>query len=393
MTSRAFLASTTSLTVLLAALTASAADWPQWRGSARNGNSTETGLLKAWPAGGPKRVWMFENAGLGYSGPAIVAGKMYTMGTRGDEEVLLALDANTGKEVWAAKLGPILSNDWGNGPRGTPAVDGNLIYAMSGKGDLSCVQAADGKVVWTKAMTALGGKRPNWGYTESVLVDGDLVLCTPGGAQGAMAALDKKSGKVVWQSKDFTDEAHYSSIIPIDHDGKHQYVQLTSKSVVGINAKDGKTIWRSEWPGKTAVIPTPIYKDGHVFVVSGYGVGCKLIKLGPNGQASDVYENKTLVNHHGGVILVGDFLYGHSDSGGWTCQNFKTGATAWQTGRQGLGKGAIGYADGMLYCLEESSGNVVLIELIRKPGPKKAASNSIPKPPSAPRVARFGPTR
>ena len=338
---------------------ARASDWPQWRGPDRTEVSKETGLLKQWPASGPKRVWLYENAGNGYSGPAIAGGKLFTMGTRDGGEILIALDANTGKEIWTAKIGPVLNNDWGDGPRGTPAVDGDRVYALGGQGNLICASIADGKVLWQETMQNLGGRVPGWGYTESVLVDGNQVVCTPGGGKGAIAALDKMTGKPVWQSKEFTDGAQYSSIIAIDHNGARQYVQLTMKSLVGIAPGDGKLLWKSEWPGSTAVIPTPIFHDGHVYVTSGYGVGCKLVKLGANNQVSDVYANKVMKNHHGGVVLVGDHLYGHADAG-WTCQDLKTGKEVWN--HRGFGKGAIASADGMLYCLDEGSGTVVLID-------------------------------
>src|SRR6185369_4884167 len=145
-------------------------DWPQWRGPDRTDVSKETGLLKQWPAEGPKRVWLFKNAGNGYSGPAIVAGKLFTMGTRDDSEILLALDADTGKELWTAKIGSVLNNNWGDGPRGTPTVNEDRVYAMGGRGDLVCATVADGKVIWQQSMRDLGGKTPGWGYTESVLV-------------------------------------------------------------------------------------------------------------------------------------------------------------------------------------------------------------------------------
>lgn len=338
-----------------------ALEWPQWRGPERSDLSKESGLLKSWPAEGPRRVWLFENAGQGYSGPAIAGGKLFTIGTREGAEILLALDANTGKELWTANVGEVLENNWGDGPRGTPSVDGDRVYALSGAGNLLCAAVADGKVHWTKSMDDLGGQRPRWGFTESVLVDGQRVLCTPGGSRGALAALNKATGEVLWQSKEFTDGAQYASMVPATFHGVPQYVQLTMNSIVGIAAADGKKLWRSDWPGRTAVIPTPIcYKD-HVYVTSGYGVGCKLVRIGPGNQASDVYENKVMKNHHGGVILVGEHLYGHSDGAGWICQEFLTGNEVWCE-RSKLGKGAIGYADGMFYCLEEDSGTVALIE-------------------------------
>ncbi|HSH94586.1 MAG TPA: PQQ-binding-like beta-propeller repeat protein [Roseimicrobium sp.] len=342
-----------------------AADWPQWRGPDRTDISKETGLLKTWPATGPKQLWVFKDAGFGYSGYSVAAGKLFTMGAKEDGEYLIAVDAVKGTQLWTAKMGSVLRNGWGDGPRGTPTVDGDRVYALGGDGTLVCVKVADGKEAWRTTMASLGGKVPGWGYTESVIVDGKNVICTPGGPQGALAAFDKVSGKVAWRSTDFTDGAQYASIIAINHNGARQLVQLTMKSLVGIDAATGKTLWKSEWPGQTAVIPTPIFADGSVYIASGYGVGCKLVKIGPGNAVSDVYMNKVMKNHHGGVVLVDGHLYGFSDGSGWVCQNLKTGDEVWaEKGK--LGKGAISYADGMLYLLEENSGQVVLIEASSK---------------------------
>lgn len=350
--------------LLASAFLTTAADWPQWRGPNRDDISKETGLLKQWPEGGPKLAWMNKDVGLGYSGYAIAGGKLFTVGLRGDTELLIALDTKTGKELWATPVGPMLKNGWGDGPRATPTVDGDLVFAMSGTGTLLAAKTADGKEAWKAAMRDFGGKTPGWGYCESVLVDDGKVICTPGGGQGTLLALDKVTGKKVWQADGWTDGAHYSSPIVATHNGTRQYIQLTSQHVAGVNAKDGKVLWKSEWPGKTAVIPTPIFKDGHVYITSGYGVGCKLVKVGADNAVSDVYMNQNMVNHHGGVILVGDKIYGHSDKGGWTCQDFKSGAVTWSS--NDLKKGAIHCADGMFYCLEEGSGTVALIEVSAK---------------------------
>jgi outer membrane protein assembly factor BamB len=347
--------------LLLQSPCASGLDWPQWRGPDRTDISRETGLLRSWPAGGPKRVWLYENAGEGYSGPALVGSNLFTLGTRDESECLLALDRHTGKELWVARIGSVFRERRGNGPRCTPTVDGERVYAMTGQGELACVNVADGKVLWEQDMTDLGGRIPNWGYTESVLVDGDKVVCTPGGSKGALAAFEKKTGTLLWQSTDFTELAHYSSMIAADIDGIRQYVQLTERAVAGIAAKDGSLLWKSGFPGRTAVVPTPIYKDNHVYVTAGYGAGCKLVKIAPGNQVSDVYENKVMKNHHGGVVLVGDHLYGYSDGSGWLCQNFKTGQEVWSE-RKALGKGAVSCAEGMLYCVDEESGTVVLLE-------------------------------
>ena len=346
---------------LLTATLAPAADWPQWRGANRDDISAETGLLKKWPASGPKKVWMFDDAGLGYSGYSIVGDTLYTMGARDAVEYVIAVDVTTGKEKWSTEAGPLYTNGWGDGPRSTPTIDGDHLYTIAGRGNLVCLATATGKKVWEVSMTDdLGGKLQSWGYTESPIIEGDLVVCTPGGSEGTLAAFDKKTGKKKWQTKDWTDNAQYSSIIGVTHNGGRQLIQLTMQTLAGVDPSNGKVLWTSEFPGKTAVIPTPVFKDGQVFVAAGYGVGCQSVKIGAGNQVEKLYENTNMVNHHGGVVLVGDHLYGYSDKGGWTCMELKTGEVVWAD--KSAKKGAIHYADGMLYLLEEDSGTVILIE-------------------------------
>jgi outer membrane protein assembly factor BamB len=374
-------ASSSSLVFLLLASAAGAADWPMFRGADRSDVSTETGLLKQWPEGGPKKLWTSEKGGLGFAGFSVVGGTLFTMGSHDGKEFALALDANSGTVKWETEIAEVLTNNWGDGPRATPSVDGDRVYAMSGQGNLVCLSARTGDVIWKTSMRDFGGKIPGWGYTESVLVDGDKVICTPGGPQGTLLALDKMSGKKIWQSGEWTDElkdsapkegsgkrgprndgAQYSSVIAADWNGTRQYIQHTMKTFAGVNAGDGKVLWRQPFPqGSTAVIPTPIFRDGRAYMAAGYVAGCVQIELGPNNEVKEVYENTNMVNHHGGVILVGDYLYGYSDKGGWTCQDWKTGNVKWAE-RDKLKKGAIHCADGMLYLLEEGSGTVVLIE-------------------------------
>jgi len=269
--------------------------------------------------------------------------------------------------VWSAKLGKSGSPGWGGfeGPRGTPTVDGDLLFAVSQYGELACFETATGKERWRKDYKQFGGSIPEWGFAESPLVDGEHVAVTPGGSKGAVVALDKKSGALIWQSKQFTDPAHYASLIAAEIGGVRQYIQLTAESVAGVAAADGKLLWRAVRKGATAVIPTPIYADGFVYVTSGYGIGCNLLKINANGSkfsAEQVYANKVMVNHHGGVIKLGDYVYGHSDGKGWTCQNFKTGEAKWQD-KDNLGKGSMVYADGMFYLRQEDKpGTVTLIE-------------------------------
>lgn len=350
-----------ALITLLLAASVHAADWPTFRGGDRTDVSTEIGLLKTWPEAGPKLLWMNQNTGLGYSGYAVSGGVLYTMGARDAVEYVIAVDVATGKEKWSAEAGALFTNGWGDGPRGTPTVDGDKVYALSGKGNLVCLNAANGQPIWTASLTDLGGKVPGWGYCESPWVEGGRVMVTPGGPKGTMAAFDQITGKLLWQSTEWTDPAQYSSLIAVNHNNTRQLIQLTMQSIAGINAQDGRLLWKTDFPGKTAVIPTPIFHDGQVFVAAGYGVGCKSVRIGPDHAVETLYESTDMVNHHGGVVLVNGHLYGYNDKAGWSCLDFKTGQVKW-TDKKSLGKGAIHCADGMLYLLEERTGTAVLIE-------------------------------
>ncbi len=348
------------------ALTATAADWPQWRGAERTEICTETGLLKSWPEGGPKLVWKVANLGPGYSGVSIVGDRIYTMGDGSEATEVHALDAATGQIVWSTKTGKPGGGGGYPGPRCTPTVDGDRLYALSQDGELVGLERATGKELWRKNLKRdFGGKMMSgWGYSESPLVDGDLLICTPGGEQGTLLALNKLTGEKVWQSDDIKENAAYSSAIVVTIAGVRQYIQVTDASVFGVAAKTGKLLWRGPAQGKVAVIPTPIFADDQVFVACGYGVGCRSFRISKDGdgfKAEKAYENKVMVNHHGGVVKLGENLYGYSDGKGWTCQNFKTGEAVWQE-REKLGKGAILCADGMLLCRGEDKGTMVLIE-------------------------------
>jgi len=379
---------------LLQSHRAGASDWPEFRGPKRDGISGETGLLKTWPEGGPKLAWQVKGLGEGYSGVAVVGNTIYTAGDKGDASHAIALNRENGAPLWSTKLGKpgAVGSPKFDGPRGTPTVDGNLVFVLDQWGELVCFEAAGGKEVWRKDLVDdLGGTLPTWGYAESPLVDGDNVIVTPGGEKGAVAALNKKTGAVVWRSTEFTDAAHYSSLIVVDHGGVRQYVQLTPASVAGVAAADGKLLWRAPRKGQVAVIPTPVFDNGQVYVTSGYGVGCNLFKVtAADGKftAGPVYANKVMANHHGGVIKVGEYLYGYSEGKGWSCQDFKTGEARWQD-REKLGKGSIAFADGHFYLRQEGGpGTVVLIEAspegFKEKGrfqqPDRSGKNSWPHP-------------
>lgn len=344
-----------------------AADWPQWRGPNRDDHSPDKGLLREWPQDGPRQLWVFKDAGLGYAGYSVVDGRLFTMGLRGEQEFLIAVDASKGTPLWSIPAGDKYPNGWGDGPRMTPTVDGDRVYAINGQGTITCAKTSDGSVLWTKSMVKdLGGKLQGWGYTESPIVVGDRLLCTPGGADGTMAALNKLTGEVLWRSTDLKDEAQYSSPILVERGGRKQVVQLVGKRFFGVDPATGKLLWQESFPGRVAVIPTPVHADGQVYVTAGYGVGCASVKLSEDGtKAETVYsDNKVMKNHHGGVVLVDGHLYGHSDGAGWVCQELATGKEVWS--HKGFGKGAVHYADGMLYCLDERSGVVALVEASTK---------------------------
>ncbi len=354
---------------LTAATCVRADDWPQWSGRNRDGKSADTGLLAEWPAAGPKLAWKTTGFGKGFSTTAVVGDRLYTMGDKDGAGWVIAASTDSGKILWATKVGPpgvsgVPGYDF-PGPRSTPTVDGDMVFALDGSGELICVNAADGKEQWRKDLaTDLGGSPATWGYAESPLVDGEQVVVTPGGPKGALAALNKKTGELIWQSREFTDPAHYSSIVPAEIGGTRQYIQLTAASVVGISSRDGSVLWKAVRPGNVAVVPTPVVAENEIYVTSGYGAGCNLFKVtGTDGKfsAKQVYANHVMVNHHGGVVRVGDYIYGYSDGKGLTCQNSETGASVWAE-KSAIKKGSVSYADGKLYVREEDSGTVVLVD-------------------------------
>jgi outer membrane protein assembly factor BamB len=365
---------------LLGALTqprSPAADWPQWRGINRDGLSAETGLLKSFPSAGPTLVWKSQDVGLGYSTVAVVGGIVYGFGSTGDrtDEFLYALDSANGKEKWRTTIKNIqpdktFNADWGGGPRGTPTVDGDRIYALGAQGDLVCVETATGKLVWHKSMTKdFKGKLMSpsmWGYSESPLVDGDQVVCSPGGSDGTLAALDKKTGNVLWRSKDISAAATYSSIIVATVGDVRHYVQLTADGPAGFSPKDGTVLWHEKVTDfKTAAIPTPIFHDNMVYVTAAYGAGCGMVKLTPDGNGglkSEVaYTKKVIENHHGGAVLVGEHVYSCDKSNGLTCQELKTGKVAWSAEKK-VDTGSLIAADGCIYCYGQRTGSLVCVE-------------------------------
>ena len=334
------------------------ANWPQWRGPNRDGISKETGLLKQWPENGPPLAWKATGAGGGYSSFAISNGKLYTMGVRGDREFVVAFDVATGKEAWATQHGGAFRNDQGDGPRGTPTVDGDRVFALGGNGDLTALDARTGKVVWTKnVLSEFGGSNITWGISESPLVLGNKVLVNAGGPGASIVALNKTDGSLIWKSQ--SDKAGYSSAIPLDINGTTQVVFFTGQRAVGLDAKDGRLLWEYSKPAnRVANAATPIARSNRVFISSDYGTGGGVVEINPDNKAQEVWFSTNMKNHHSSSVLVGDYLYGFSSSI-LTAMKFDTGEIAWRD--RSVGKGSLVYADGHLYCLSEN-GVVGLVE-------------------------------
>jgi outer membrane protein assembly factor BamB len=353
----------------LSCFLAAAADWPQWRGPERNGISKETGLLKEWPENGPPQLWRVDDLGRGYSTPSVVGDRLYLMSNEGDnDEFVRALSVKDGQQIWSTRVGGVGENPANTnypGARSTPTVDGQLLYALGSDGDLACLERSSGKIRWQKNLRKeFGGKPGQWAYAESPLVDGDKIICSPGGEEATMVALNKMSGDLIWKSAiPGGDEAAYASPIIVETGGVKQYVQFLQNGLVGVDANTGKFLWRYERTakGSPANIPSPIERDGFIYSATGRaGGGLVKLKAGPDGiEAEEIYFSKMLPTAIGGAVLVDGHLYGTTGQS-TLCVDFKSGEVKWQ--ERGVGAGGILYADGRLYIHGEQNGEVALVE-------------------------------
>jgi outer membrane protein assembly factor BamB len=349
----------TALAAITSAVAAQAppANWPQWRGPDRNGVSAETSLIREWPAGGPRAEWTATGIGAGYGSIAVTGDRVFVQGLRNRMSVVTALNLSDGRSVWVKAIGQAGDNDRGPGPRGTPTIDGDRLYALSERGDLIALRVQDGTVLWQKnILTEFGGRNIEWLISESPLVDGNRLIVTPGARGAGVVALDKMTGRTIWTSRDLNDEAGYASPIVADVQGVRTIMTLTSQAGVGIRASDGKLMWRyTPAANNTANATTPVYADNKVFYSSAYGNGGALLNLRAEGgevRAQEAYFTRELQNHHGGVVLVNGYLYGFNNSI-LTCLEFATGKMMWR--HRSVGKGAVAYADGHLYILSENN--------------------------------------
>jgi hypothetical protein len=334
--------------------------WPQFLGPNRDNRSLETGLARSWPETGPKVVWTAEGLGNGYSAVSVADGLVFTMGAIGEDEHLIAIRLSSGEVAWKTRTGSRRGDGQGDGPRGTPAVDGDFVYGLGANGDLVCCEIKAGEVAWRKnILSAFEGNNIGWGISESPLVDGGRVVVSPGGAKGTIVALDKLSGKTEWATvaPERTD-AGYASVVPIEVGGVKQYVQFLSRGVMGVRASDGKALWgNNKAANGTANCSSILYANNMVFSSSGYGTGAAMIKLAGT-QATLGYFTKDMESHHGGMVLVDGHVYGASDPGILRCIELSTGKKKWEN--RSVGKGAVTWVDGMLV-LRSEGGPVALV--------------------------------
>jgi outer membrane protein assembly factor BamB len=349
-------------------------DWPTFRGPGRTAVAPDTGLLTRWPAEGPELVWQTTGAGRGYSSLAIAGGRIYTLGDKpstadDDDEYLLAFDQADGRQLWRARIGPAWTTGkptW-HSSRSTPTVDGDRVYLLTAHGTLVCCDTS-GRELWRKDLKQdfEGEKADGWGYSESVLVDGVTVVCTPGGEKHTMAALDKRTGDTLWTASRAGDRgAGHASVVVANVGGTRVYVQTTGSGAMGVRANDGKLLWTYDIDKTTAVIPTPIVRDDLVFFSAGYRRGGALVRQVAGGAGDvtieEVYPLKTeLANKHGGIILLGDHLYGDTDDRGIPfCAELMTGTVKWNERGSGRNSASIAAADGHLY-LRYADGTMTL---------------------------------
>lgn len=343
-------------------ITASEAEWPQWRGPLRNGLSTETGLLKQWPEKGPAASWSITNLGEGYGSIAIRANRIYVQGTSGTgseaKSTVYCLNRADGKTIWSVPLGAKVDESKGNGPRSTPTLDGDRVYVLTENGDLACLRERDGSRVWSKnILKEFSASNPKWLISESPLVDGNRLIVSPGGTNAGIVALDKMTGAEIWRAKELSDPPGYASCIIAEVGGVRTYINYTSTAAVGVRASDGKLMWRyANVANRVANCTTPIFADNKVFFSSAYDTGGALLTLtAQNGEvkAQEAYFTREMMNHHGGMVLVNGYLYGFSNQI-LTCLEFNTGKVMWKD--RSVGKGSITYGRAHSHLADDQAG-------------------------------------
>jgi len=335
----------------------------QFRGINRDGVYTETGLLKIWPADGPKILWHYDELGKGFTSAVVYNDKIITSGMLENIGYVFGLDLK-GKLIWKTAYGIEWTESW-PGCRSTPTVFDNKIYVSTSFGKAVCINVADGKILWSMDMNKdFAAQPPKWGIVESPLIVDDKVIFTTGGKEKNIVALNRLDGKIVWTSPGAGELTAYCSPLLINHKGKQIICTLTENSVLGIEALTGKVLWTYPKKNTWSVhANTPLYYDGQIYVVSGYGSGGIKLKLSEDGNTvTEVWTNTSLDNQMGGVVLLNGYLYGSGqNTKTWQCIDWKTGILKYET--NAIGKGVTIANDGLLYCYNDK-GDLALV----KPG-------------------------
>ncbi len=344
-------------------------DWPQWRGPERNGQSKEVNLLKSWPDGGPKLIWSKEGLGDGFSSVSVSDGRLYITGVDDEQEMLTSMDLN-GTIQWQTIYGSFWEDSYPDA-RSTPTVDGEQIFVISGMGKLVCFDKTSGNIKWSvDTVEEYDGDYHRWGIAESPLIVDDMIISTPGGDDASVVAFNKNTGKLIWRTSSLSEQANYCSPILINRGDKKIIATQLTNYFVGINAADGSVLWKDEYEEyqddpKDININTPLYHDGFIYITSGYNDGGAMYGLSEDGtKITRKWVDQTLDVHVGGVVKVGDYIYGanweNNRMGNWVCLDWNTGKVMWE--EEWNNKGSIITAEGMLYCYEEKKGNVALVK-------------------------------
>jgi len=346
--------------IVVAALPLFAADWPQFRGPNADGHSPETGINKDWNNNKPKELWRVELSDNGYAGPSAAGGKVFIIDHQGKEDVVRALDIETGRQVWEFRY-PETARETHGYARATPTVDGGKVYTVSFSGLVHCLNAEDGSLIWSRnVVKEFRGKLPGWRYAASPVIDGEKLIVTPGGPGALLAALNKNTGETIWQGGG-SEAVSYCTPVVATIAGRKQYVLAAAKSFLGVDAADGKVLWSYPWQTRYDVnAAMPIVVNDHVFVTSGYGHGCVMVKVSPKG-AVKVWENKEMQAHFSSPLLAGRYIYGTGDPGFLMCINPENGKTTWK--QKGFEKGGIIAVDGTIIALDGARGDVIMVKL------------------------------
>jgi outer membrane protein assembly factor BamB len=351
---------------LMLCLPAAAADWPQWLGPSRDGISTETGLLKTWPEGGPPLLWQCNGIGAGYSSASVSGGTIYATGILDDGFGYLFAISLDGSVKWQQRYGKEPDGGGYHGSRTTPTIDEGRVFLMSGAGEVVACDAASGKQLWkVDTVAKFGAKQLRWDITESLLVDGPRLICTPGGKEAAVVALDKKTGATVWTSNAPDDASGYCSPILLEREGRRVLVTMTARWAIGLDADQGKLLWQHPFPNKYGVnAVTPVVEGNLLFITasSSYDSQGVMLELSPDGSSvTQLWQNPQVGSKHHGVILKDGYLYAVGDGRHRKlhCLEARSGKLLWQS--PSLGRATTMYADGMLYIYSEK-GSLTLAE-------------------------------